>query len=141
MKPPQIIADSGAIVGLINRNDQWHQWAVENSAKLAPPFFTCEPAITEACYLLRKTPGGPQQVLGLVEAGHLELRFSLVEEAGFVRRLMQKYKDIPMAIADGCIVRMSELIEDAAVFTVDSDFRIYRRHGRSTIPLIIPDQI
>jgi hypothetical protein len=41
-------------------------------------------------------------------------------------------------LADACLVRMSELVADCVVFTLDWDFRIYRRHGRQKIPLLIP---
>lgn len=52
---------------------------------------------------------------------------------------MQRYESVPMSLADACLVRMSELAKDATVFTLDGDFRIYRRHGRQAIPLIFPD--
>jgi hypothetical protein len=45
-----------------------------------------------------------------------------------------------MSLADGCLVRMSELTADSTVFTVDSDFRRYRRHRRQKIPLLIPPE-
>jgi hypothetical protein len=34
---------------------------------------------------------------------------------------------------------MAELHSSSRVFTLDSDFRIYRRHGRQAIPLIFPE--
>jgi hypothetical protein len=43
-----------------------------------------------------------------------------------------------MSLADACLVRMSELVSDGVVFTLDSDFRIYRRHRRQKIPVVIP---
>lgn len=140
MRTPQVIVDSGVIVGLINKKDQWHEWAAESSAKLAPPFFTCEAVISEACHLLSDTLHGEDRVLSLVEAGHVQVRFSASDEVSAVRSLMRKYKDVPMAFADACIVRMSELIEGSTVFTVDGDFRIYRRNRRANISLVIPDQ-
>ncbi|MGI8653871.1 MAG: hypothetical protein ACR2LC_01485 [Pyrinomonadaceae bacterium] len=45
-----------------------------------------------------------------------------------------------MALADACLVRMSELIEGSTIFTLDSDFWIYRKNGKAQIPLIIPDK-
>lgn len=53
-------------------------------------------------------------------------------------RLLAKYADVPMSLADACLVRMSELHEESAVFTIDRDFRIYRRRSRSLIPTISP---
>jgi hypothetical protein len=42
------------------------------------------------------------------------------------------------AIADLCLIRMSEMNPDHSVITVDGDFRIYRRNQRETIPVIMP---
>jgi predicted nucleic acid-binding protein len=136
-----IIADTGVIVGLIYEKDQWHKWAFEQSKNLAPPFLTCEAVITEACYLLKNVKGGKENVLGMVADGFLQIDFSLEREAAAVKDLLKKYADVPMDFADACVVRMSELIENSIVFTVDGDFLIYRKHGKKEIPLIIPDKV
>ena len=52
---------------------------------------------------------------------------------------MQKYADVPMSLADACLVRMTEILPDPVLLTTDTDFRIYRRHGRKTIPCVLPD--
>jgi hypothetical protein len=59
----------------------------------------------------------------------LTLDFQLAPELENVRKLMVKYASVPMALADACLVRMTELAPRAAVITVDGDFRIYRRNG------------
>ena len=141
MNNSPIIADTGVIVGLIYEKDQWHEWAFEQSKQLLPPFYVCEAVITEACFLLHNIPDGEQKVLGMVAAGHLQIDFSLSAEAENIRVLMKKYKDVPMSLADACLVRMSELINNSVVFTIDSDFRIYRKNSKKEIPLIIPDGI
>jgi len=43
-----------------------------------------------------------------------------------------------MSLADACIVRMSEIHDRHAVLTLDSDFLVYRKHGRTSLPLIHP---
>ena len=60
------------------------------------------------------------------------------EEVDSVSQLMARSASVPMALADACLVRMSELHDDAVVFTVDGDFGIYRRHGRRVIKTISP---
>lgn len=60
------------------------------------------------------------------------------ESAAVIWRLLKKYRDVPMDFADACLVRMTELSADCLVWTTDSDFAVYRRHGRKTIPLLIP---
>lgn len=140
MNNSPIIADAGVIVGLIYQKDQWHEWTKEQSRHLLPPFLTCEAVITEACFLLQDVSGGEQNVLGMIVDGYLQIDFSLSEEAASVKSLMKKYNSVPMSLADACLVRMSEQHEDSIVFTVDGDFVIYRKNGRQSIPLIIPDE-
>ena len=53
--------------------------------------------------------------------------------------VLVKYRDRPMSYADACIVRMTEIHAKHAVFTLDNDFSIYRRHGREPLDLIAPD--
>ncbi len=54
-------------------------------------------------------------------------------------KLMQKYADLPMSLADACLVRMSEAASDTVILTTDTDFRIYRRHSRQIVPCLMPD--
>ena len=138
MSKPLVIADAGVIVGLIDRSDQWHRWTVEQASSLIPPFITCEAVIVECCYLLQNVPKGESQALQMIANGVLQIQFSIADEATNLDVLMAKYSDLPMSLADACLVRMSELYDNAAVFTVDQDFLIYRKHGRKKIPLISP---
>jgi predicted nucleic acid-binding protein len=62
-----------------------------------------------------------------------------LRELAAVRRLVARYRDRPMSLADACLVRLAELFDEAEVITLDRDFSIYRKHGRQTIPLISPD--
>ena len=50
----------------------------------------------------------------------------------------RKYADVPMSLADGCLVRMTETLPDPLLLTTDSDFRIYRRHSRQVVPCLLP---
>ncbi len=134
-----IIADTGVIAAFLNPKDQWREWTVEQWRELPAPFLTCEAVITEACFLLHHTKDGEQDVLSLVEAGILQIDFRLSDKAKSVKSLMKKYENVPMSLADACLVRMSERIENAVVFTTDSDFHIYRKNGKRKIDLIIPE--
>jgi len=104
-----------------------------------PPLRTCEPVLSEACFLLRSLPKGRDAVLELVDSKLVVLSFSLGEEIAVVRRLMRRYADVPMSLADACLVRMCELDDRAAVMTLDSDFRRYRKHGQHVIAVVSPD--
>jgi predicted nucleic acid-binding protein len=136
---PRAIIDTGVIVALIDKREARHAWAQEQAARVPTPYLTCEAVVSEACFLLRHVAGGEQQVLSLVERGVVQLAFDLSAEVALVGGLMKKYENVPMSLADACLVRMSELRASASVFTLDSDFHVYRRNGREAIPLIIPD--
>lgn len=135
------IADTGVIVAFLSKNDQWREWTLEQMRNLPAPYLTCEAVIVEACFLMRNSPNGKEDVLSLVEAGILQINFSLSDEISQTKSLITKYSDVPMDFADACLVRMSELIDDAIVFTVDSDFRVYRKNLKNQIQLIIPDNV
>jgi len=76
----------------------------------------------------------------LFERGTISAPFQLDEHAAWVARLLERYRDQQMQLADACLVRMSELKRDCRLFTLDkSEFLIYRRFERQFIPLVAPD--
>jgi predicted nucleic acid-binding protein len=75
----------------------------------------------------------------MIHAGDIVLTFDLTAQAASVLALLNKYADREMDLADACIVRMSELIRDSRVVTLDrADFSVYRRNGRDLIPIVAP---
>ena len=133
------LLDTGPLVAFLNRNDRWHQWAKAQMGALPPPLLTCEPVLTEACFLVQRNGGQPAEVLAKVQAGVIAVALELQTEAAALETLMRRYEDTPMSLADACLVRLSELHFDCQVFTLDADFRRYRRHGRQVIPLLAPE--
>ncbi|MEH2157685.1 type II toxin-antitoxin system VapC family toxin [Nostoc sp.] len=136
-----IIIDTGPLVALINNQEQYHSWATKEVANLAYPFFTCEAVITEACFILQNFYRGEDTVMGLVSSGNIQISFRLSDEIRTVRELLKRYQNVPMSLADACLVRMSELINGSSVLTLDSDFRVYRKNKNEMIDLIIADGI
>ncbi len=90
---------------------------------------------------MKHSHNGEQDVLTMIASGVLQIDFSLSAEVESVMSLMKKYENVPMSLADACLVRMCELEKGSAIFTLDSDFRIYRKNRNAKIPLIIPDEI
>lgn len=66
------------------------------------------------------------------------MEFELSDQLDEVLALMDKYTNLPMSLADACLVRMSEILPDPMAITTDTHFRIYRRHGRQVVPCVIP---
>jgi predicted nucleic acid-binding protein len=135
------LLDTGPLVALLNRRDRYHDWARRELDTHRPPLLTCEPVLSEACYLLRADAKGPAAVLELVRRGALRVAFDLDQEAAAVQRLLASYADVPMDLADACLVRMAEQNPASFLLTLDTDFRIYRMHGRQVIPLRMPGEL
>jgi uncharacterized protein len=135
---PAAIADTGPLVAFLDRAERHHRWAADRIAGLEAPLLICEPVLAEAMYLLARLPKARDALFGLIENGALRIAFRIDEHVSALRRLQRKYRDTPMSLADCCVVRMAELNDRHAVFTLDSDFSIYRKHGRAPIALIHP---
>lgn len=132
------VIDTGPLVAYLNGRDRWHDWAVDQMRALRPPLLTCEPVLTEACFLVQRAGGRPADLIGKVRQGVLVIGLDLAGNAAAIESLMQRYADTPMSLADACLVRLTELFADCRLFTLDSDFEHYRRNGRQTIPLLRP---
>jgi predicted nucleic acid-binding protein len=133
--------DTGPLVALLNRRDRYHRWTTEQWADVKLPVLTCEPVLTEACFLLRELSGGPAAVLELVGRGVVKIAYGVEAEVEALGRLMTRYADVPMSLADACLVRMIERHPGATVLTLDRDFRVYRAHGRRVIPAVMPSDL
>jgi len=136
-----VLMDTGPLVASLNRRDRYHRWAKARLSELEPPISTCEPVLAEACFLLRDSPGGAAAILALVDRGVLLVDFQVTPHARSLARLMAKYADVRMSLADACLVRMTELDGSRAVMTLDGGFLAYRRQGRQVIPLITPPEL
>jgi predicted nucleic acid-binding protein len=136
----KVLLDTGPLVALIDRHDRHHAWVTAQFDQILPPLLTCEAVLTEACYLAPRAGRPAEEPLLLLKRGVLRLAFDLSDDFGQVSSLMKRYASVPTALADACLVRMSELFSDSVVLTLDSDFRIYRRHKRQRIPVLLPSE-
>ena len=131
-----VLVDAGFIVALLSRRDAHHKWAALQAPRLAPPWRTCEAALSEAFHLLGAQ--GMPALASLLRRRAVIASFELAANIELVVKLMQKYSDTPMSLADACLVRMTEIIAGSLILTTDGDFRTYRRFGRQIIPCILP---
>jgi uncharacterized protein len=129
------IADTGFIVAFGNRQDSYHDWAVELAKRLREPLITCEAVLAESAFHL----GSAELVLSLVKDEMLRLAFDFNRNMDQLEELANRYRDRKPDLADLCLIRMSELFPKHPILTVDvADFRIYRRNKRNAIPIVSP---
>lgn len=133
------ILDTGPLVALLDRRDDLHSWATQTFRAIQYPLLTCEPVITEACFLLSSTYGAQEAVMSLIKRGAIEINFSLSNHADELSKLIVQYSSVPMSLADACLVKMAELHKNRVLVTFDSDFQIYRMNRTQLISLIMPE--
>jgi predicted nucleic acid-binding protein len=133
-----VLVDAGPLIAILNPRDAHYTWANQIVEESQPPWLTCEAVISESSYLLRDIPGAQDALLETIERRAIQVPFDLDAEAAHVRRLMNKYRDLPMSLADACLVRMAELNAGSKVVTLDRHFTIYRKNNRQVIPTIMP---
>lgn len=130
------IVDASFLVALWRKNDQNHAWAVQQARLNPPTWITCESVLSEADHLL--APDGCATLRLACRRGALRI-VSLDGDAFLpVLDLLDKYADVPMSIADACLVRLTEILPHPLLLTTDSDFKIYRRLGKRVIPTRMP---
>ncbi len=132
-----VLVDAGFLVALLSRRDGQHRWAASQAPRFAPPWLTCEAVLSEAFHLLGRV--GEPKLAELLRRRAVRPTFNLADELDPVLALMHKYANVPMGLADACLVRMTETAADPMLLTTDADFRVYRRHSRQLVPCEVPD--
>ena len=132
-----VLLDTGVIVGLLDRSEQYHGKCVEAVSSIEQPLVTCEAVIAESCYLLRDLRGAPEAVLENVERDVFLVPFRLSGNASRVSKLMKKYRDTPIDFADACLVSLAEALQTGRILTLDGDFRVYRWARNRPFDLLI----
>ena len=134
-----VLLDTGPLVAYLYTRDAYHDWAVETFRTLDPPAITCEAVLTEACFLVARNGQPAARVLDHASRSEIRIGLRLDREMVAIRTLMERYANVPMSLADACLVRLAE-ITGLPVCTLDGDFAIYRADGRRALNLITPDR-
>ena len=133
-----ILVDAGPLVAIIDRGEPDHQACALALSSLTGPIVTTWPALTEAINLLGSAGGWSAQdaLWKLLERDDLQLVDLDETMRKRSRALMAKYQDLPMDLADATLVAAAEALNVKRVFTLDSDFRVYRFRNRQAFEII-----
>jgi hypothetical protein len=133
----RVLVDTGPLVAILSREDEHHAACVNALRDLPGPLLSCWPVITEAAWLLRKSPRAVQQLLRSIDGSFLELLPLAGAEAESIALLMKRYEDIHPQLADLTLVYLANREKIETIFTLDQrDFSIYRSGRRSTFHLV-----
>ena len=134
----RIIVDAGPLVALLNSRHKHHAWVAQQLGDIQQPMLTCEAMLAEATYLTRTVPGARAALIEMLGEGFLSIGMALADQHSAILAMIRRYTDVPMSLADACLVRLAELYPQSPVLTLDGDFVIYRKNGRQVIQVIRP---
>jgi len=128
-----VIADTGFWLALANRRDGDHAAAVQALARLNEPLICTWPVMTEACHLLLNRLGrlAQERFLDNYRDGGFRVFDLQHAHAPRILELMQRYRDLPMDLADASLVVLAEDLGDGRILSTDRrDFSADRWKNR-----------
>ena len=132
-----VLVDAGPMVALLDQGDPRHADCVAALKTLGDRLVTVWPAFTEAMYLLGSTWRGQKALWSRLETGALALAPLDEDDAPRMRELMEKYRDLPMDLADAALVRVAEREDVTRIFTLDRrHFSVYRPGRRRRFAIL-----
>lgn len=134
-----MLIDTGPLVAILDRNDAQHQACLRILQGLpAAPLLTTWPCFTEAFYLLSKVGGYSSQakLWTMCRSKRLLVLDATVAEVNRMEVLMKQYQSLPMDLGDASLVAIAEGRGYRSLFTIDSDFYIYRLADGSVLEVV-----
>ncbi len=134
-----MLTDAGVLIALFEpREIVNHSRCIEVYRSLNEPLITTLACITEAMYFLGNLKGWASQkdLWRLIETESLVLYHLNQRDLIRMMALIEKYRDVPMDFADASLVVAAEALRTQKIFTLDSDFTIYRINGRTSFEII-----
>lgn len=132
--------DTGPLVAYLDADHADHEWVADAFRLSSEPFATCEAVLSEAVFLLHRDRIGHRRLFELMDRGLVRLNFSLADHIAEIAAKMRDYANLPMSLADACLVRMAELHPRAEIITLDRHFKLYRTRDRRVLRLRLPPQ-
>jgi len=135
-----VLVDAGLLVALVDKSQPQNSACRSLAATLPLPFVTTWAAYTEAMYLVFGLGGWPMQsdLWGYITASVVRLYAPGEAEPSRMLRLVEQYRDRPMDLADATLVAAAEALDSNRIFTLDSDFYIYRLRETRAFEVVGP---
>ena len=136
----ELLLDTGALVSLLDRSQTHHLTCRRAFADWTGPLVSTEAVLTEAIHLLAGVHGGRAACVDFFLSGGALLVPSSMTSLQRVRKLLDKYADLPMDFADATLVALADELDCTSVLTTDrADFSVYRVKGRKPFRIVPSD--
>ncbi len=134
----QILIDSGPLVALLSSIEKYHRWVLEQLSDMSGELVTTEAVLSEVVFLLRHHPTALNAISSLVKQGILHIDRAFSESPTECLELVLKYADLPSSVADVSLVYLHSKLKNSVIFTLDSDFLVYKDKSTKPLRLVAP---
>ncbi len=134
-----ILLDTSGLLAWIDAGQRRHAEIATAMASVAPPFVLSPFVLAEIDYLLaeRVGPAAERALLAEVEGGAFELPAFEAADIGAALRVIERYSDLPLGLADASLVVLSERYRTLTLLSLDErHFRLLRGHRGRPFELI-----
>lgn len=134
-----LLVDTGPIVAAYDRAEPSHRTCLDLLTSRANTLITCEAVIVEACHLFQRSGlvGAAKDLLKDIHNGEYLIPLVFATRADAIAALMNKYSDVPMSLADACLVDLATELSASRIATLDRDFEIYRWGRNQAFDLVV----
>jgi len=135
--PPAGLIDTGAIIAILDADEDLHVPCLEALASLQMPLLTTEAVLTELVHLVFARSLSMEKAWKFVRSGALTVHPMNDSDLPELHALMARYKDRPMDFADATLVHLAARESLSLILTVDhDDFETYRIGGRKRFSIL-----
>lgn len=137
MSMSAILLDTGPIVALLRGDDQHHSLCDAVAQTLRPPLFSCWPVITEATYLLRRSPQAVNTLLKYCDGSLIEVLAIDKSDLPAIEFILQTYADQKLDFADAVLMHLAGREGIETIFTLDRrHFAAYRDQKKRAFQIL-----
>ncbi|NUM79233.1 PIN domain-containing protein [bacterium] len=128
------LIDSGPLIALFDYNDHFHEIIkIFLKTSFEGRLIATWPVVTEVCHLLDFNINAQLNFLNWLNSGAVELATLTHDDLEAMIRLVEKYSDVPMDLADSSLMIIAEKNKISRIITFDSDYYIYRSKSKKTL--------
>ena len=133
----KILIDSGPLIALFDSSDKYHQKTLEFIKSNQFLLITTIASITKTLHLLDFNRNAQLDFIEWIYRGGVEIANIINPDFQRIKKLTEKYSDLPIDFADSCLVLLAEKMGINTIATIDRDFSIYRIKGKKAFKTIL----
>ena len=134
----QILVDSGPLIAFLSSSEKYHRWVLDQMSDMNGELVTTESVLSEVVFLMKHHPSALNAISNVVNQGLLRIFPAFSESPAECTELLLKYADLPSSVADISLVYLHSIHKNSVIFTLDSDFLVYKDKYGKPLRLVAP---